>query len=148
MRRRKNNKFNNIANKRPFIIHGVTEIYDDNPLVAGWVNYHTHGLSDHGLTELSIVCPDINDTRPCELINIVGDMMLNGETFEFGCVHCLDDDNGITIHKFMLKPTTCFEETSIRIIIPDKDTNMFIKESLYNLQNLDVFTDYENISLS
>ena len=147
MKRNNKNKYTKAAttNTRPFIIHGVTDQYKDNPMIKDWVKYHTHGLSEHGLTELSVVCPDINDTRPYEIINRIGDMMLSGEVFEPDCVHYIDDTNNVTICKFMLKPTTCFGEPTLRIVLPDLESNMFILDSPYDMQDLDIFTEYENI---
>lgn len=148
MKRNNKNKYTKTitaANTRPFIIHGVKDQYKDNPTIKDWVNYHTHGLSDHGLTELSVVCPDISDFRPCELINLIGDMMLNGEKFEFDKIHCIDNTNNVIICNFRLKSTTCFGEPTLRIVLPDRETNMFSLDSPYALQELDIFTEYENI---
>ena len=148
MKRNNKNKYaktTTTANTRPFVINGVKDQYKDNPVIKDWVNYHTHGLSDYGLTELSVVCPDISDFRPCEFINLVGDMMLKGETFELDSIHCIDNTNNVTICKFMLKSTTCFGEPTLRIVLPDRETDMFSLDSPYTLQNLEIFAEYENI---
>lgn len=115
-------------------------------MIKDWVNYHTHGLSEYGLIELSVVCPEINDTRPYEVINRIGDMMLSGEVFEPDGVHYINDNNDVTICKFMLKETTCFGEPTLRIVLPDLETNMFILDSPYDMQDLDIFAEYENIN--
>ena len=143
MKRNNKNKFNT----NPFVIHGVIDAYKGKPIINNWVNYHTHGLSDYGLTELSIVCPDAKDPRPYEIINIVGRMMISGEKFNPDLTHAIEDGHGIPIYRFRLKPTTCFGDKSLRIIIPDKDTDMFIDDSPYAMQSLDIFEDLINEDL-
>ena len=127
----------------PFIIHAVAEAYDDNPELKGWVNYHTHGLNELGLIELSIVCPDMYDARPPKIINKIGGMMANGEFFDPECTHTFYIGN--TLYRIDLKETTCFEEDTIRIIISDKSNDGIDPESPYMLQYLDIFSEYENM---
>lgn len=141
MKRRKTK----ISTKAPFTIHAVTGVYDENPMLTGWVNYHTHGLVNYGLTELSIVCPNTNDTRPTKILNSVGGMMINGEEFDVDAVHCIDSGN-ITRYRFELMKTTCFGEESIRIILSDINSlELREPDSVYTMQVLDIFTEYENI---
>lgn len=96
---------------------------------------------------LSIVCPDAKDPRPYEIINIVGRMMISGEKFNPDLTHAIEDGHGIPIYRFKLKPTTCFGDKSLRIIIPDKDTDMFIDNGPYAMQSFDIFEDLINEDL-
>lgn len=72
-------------------------------------------------------------------------MMLNGAKFELDKIHCIDNTNNVTICNFRLKSTTCFGEPTLRIVLPDRETNMFSLDSPYVLQGLDIFAEYENI---
>ena len=74
-------------------------------------------------------------------------MMIGGEKFDLDRTHAIEDGHGISIYKFKLKPTTCFGDKSLRIIIPDKDTDMFIDDSPYAMQSLDIFEDLINEDL-
>ena len=128
--------------KRGYWVHGVKDVYADNPMIENWVNVHTHGLENYGLTNISIVAPK-DDTRLSYLIYTVADMMKNGEVFQPNATHFIDDANGECIIKFKMLFTTCFGEYTYRLILPDPITNKFSNEdnyeSIYCLQETYIF---------
>ena len=100
-------------------IHAVTGTYMTDTLI----NLHTHGLKRHGLTDLSMII----DTRVCSveqagtMINTVANMMVKGESFVPEIIHYIDKPDGTNDFKFYLKQCKCFDEDSLRMIIPDKN---------------------------
>ena len=118
---------------RGYTVHGVKDLYKDNYLISNWVNVHTHGLEDHGLTNISIVAPK-DDNRLCHVIYTIADMMMDGEEFDLRATHFMDEPDG-----------TC---DTIRIILPDPDTNEFFTdkngiEGIYCLQRTTIFESNE-----
>ena len=128
--------------KHRFNIHAVTEVYENNPLISNWINYHTHGMEKYGLTNLSIVAPK-EDKRPGNVLNTIGEMMIDGEEFLPWMTHSMDNEDGKVIFRFRMLPTTCFAEETIRIILSDPDTGKFWDEddydSVYCLQKACIF---------
>lgn len=137
--------------KRGYCIHAVEDVYSDNYLIEDWVNVHTHGLEQYGLTNISIVAPK-DDTRLAYLIYTVADMMKDGEIFQPNITHYIDDLNGICIVKFRMLFTTCFGEYTYRLILPDPKTDKFANEdnleSIYCLQEADIFACHEDKDLT
>ena len=117
-----------MKNKIDWTIHGVVEQYDDNPLLKGMINLHTHGLTKHGLTELSAIVPEgYSYTKVTSMINDIGELMVNSEKFDIGfdTVHYVDKPDGTIEYTFKLIPVKCFGEDSLRIILPDYNGRFF-----------------------
>lgn len=128
--------------KYGFYVHAVKEVYKDNYLISDWVNIHTHGLEEYGLTNISVVAPK-EDSRLFYIIYTVGKMMKNGEYFDPKITHYIDDCNGNCIVRFRMLSTKCFGEDTIRLILPDPVTDKFYNEddgeSIYCLQYANIF---------
>ena len=67
-------------------IHCIKDGYKNNPLICNMINFHTHGLTRHNLTELSVVTLlDVySEEEVARMINTVALMMVNGEDFVKG----------------------------------------------------------------
>jgi hypothetical protein len=134
---------------RGYTVHGVTDLYKDNYLISNWVNVHTHGLEDHGLTNISIVAPE-DDDRLTHVIYTIADMMMDGEEFILDATHFMDKSDGTCDFKFKLLPTKCFGEDTLRIILPNPETNEFFTdkngiEGIYCLQRTTIFESSEKV---
>lgn len=132
---------------RGYTVHGIKDLYKDNYLISNWVNVHTHGLEDHGLTNISIVAPE-DDDRLCHVIYTIADMMMDREEFDLRATHFMDKSDGTCDFKFRLLPTKCCGEDTLRIILPDPDTNEFFAdkngiEGIYCLQRTTIFESCE-----
>jgi hypothetical protein len=135
---------------RGYTVHGVKDLYKNNPLISNWVNVHTHGLEEYGLTNISIVAPE-DDDRLSNVIYTIADMMMKGEEFILNATHFMDKPDGTCDFKFRLLPTKCFGEDTLRIILPDPDTNEFFIdkngiEGIYCLQRTVIFEPHEKLS--
>lgn len=140
-------RMNKEKKERGYTVHGVCDAYKDNYLISNWVNVHTHGLEEHGLTNISIVAPE-NDTRLAHIIYTIADMMINGEEFILNATHFIDKPDGTCDFKFRLLKTKCYGEDTLRIILPDPDTNDFFTdkngiEGIYCLQRTTIFESSE-----
>lgn len=118
-------------NNIDWTIHCVTDTYKNNPLISNMVNFHTHGLTKHNLTELSVVTLlDVYSAeKVTKMINTVASMMIDGEDFidsyPFGATHYIDNPDGTNAFKFKLLPTTCYGEETLRMILPDRNGEFF-----------------------
>lgn len=105
MKKNKNNEID-------WIIHAVEEL-------GGKVCLHTHGLKEHGLTELSVCAvPDVYSVEEMSsMINTVGRMMVEGEEFAVNPTirHCIDAPDGKTKFKFIMFRKKCYGEDTIRL---------------------------------
>lgn len=131
-------------NNRGYYVHGVKDVYKNNPLISNWVNVHTHGLENYNLTNISIVAPE-DDDRLSKIIYTVADMMVSGEQFDLGMTHYIDRPDGTCEFKFKMLPTTCFGEDSIRLVLTYPGTDKFFEdedniESIYCLQAANIFS--------
>lgn len=142
---KRNNK--NTEPKNNFVVHGIADAYltSSNPDIRHWVNYHTHGLADFGIIELSTVSPSTADIRPYKLINLLGNIMIAGNTFNTYTEYTIKDPNSNTIYRFFLLLTTCFEEPSMRIIIINTTIDDLINDPVYSLQFSNDFIECENL---
>lgn len=134
---------------RGYTVHGVKDLYKNNYLISNWVNVHTHGLENYGLTNISIVAPE-DDERLFNVIYTIADAMKGGEEFSFETIHIMFVDDKYKF-KFYLIPAKCFGEDTLRIILPDPDTNEFFIdkngiEGIYCLQRTTIFENSEKIS--
>lgn len=137
--------------ERGYCVHAVEGTYKNNPLISNWLNVHTHGLEDYNLTNISIVAPE-DDARLTEVIYTVADMMKNGEEFILNATHFIDNPDGSCKFKFKMLPTKCFGEDTIRLILPDPETNDFFndedgEEGIYCLQKTVLFEHCEDSCL-
>lgn len=125
-----------MKNKIDWTIHAVVDTYNNNPLLDGMVNLHTHGLAAHGLTELSaITVPEAYSPKEVmSILNDIGYMMVNGETFDVNpnVTHYIDNPDGSIVCKFKLMPAKCFGEDTIRVILADLDGKFFDGETNLN----------------
>ena len=136
--------------ERGYCVHAVAGVYKDNPMISNWVNVHTHGLEEHGLNNISIVAPK-DDNRLAHVIYTIADMMMDGEEFILNATHFIDKSDGTCDFKFRLLPTKCFGEDTLRMILPDPETNEFFTdkngiEGIYCLQRTTIFKSSEKAS--
>lgn len=125
IKRRRKNK-----NKIDWVIHVIQDAYEGNDLLAGMMNFHTHGLEKYGLTNISaIVMTSIYDANEVgRRLNTIARMMVkNPNEFDVRITHYIDKEDDSTDFKFRMLPTVCFGEKTIRIIFPDKN-NHFLGE--------------------
>ena len=101
-----------IKTKIDWTIHAVPE---EN----GKMCLHTHGLSEKGLTELSVLdTEEIYTTEEmAAMINNVARMMVEGEEFivEPKLLHVIDDVDGNPKFKFRMSYEECYGEKTIRL---------------------------------
>ena len=101
-----------IKSKIDWTIHAVPE---EN----GKMCLHTHGLSEKGLTELSVLdTEEIYTTEEmAAMINNVARMMVEGEEFivEPKLLHVIDDVDGNPKFKFRMAYEECYGEKTIRL---------------------------------
>lgn len=122
-----------------WIIHGVKDVYDRNPLIKGMVNFHTHGLENHGCKNLSVVTMlEVYDQfEVIKMINTVGRLMVDGDKFEVNRIHNIWDENGNLEFKFWLIKAKCFGEKTLRMVLPDRNGKFVSKELLKSEEELD-----------
>ena len=129
-------------NKRDWIVHVVPDVYDNSPLLEGMINYHTHGLEEYGLTNLSVIMDNTYSTEIIgNFINTVADMMVDGEVFSKDFIHSFDSEFPFL---FKMYETTCFGEKTIRLILSDKKKEFpDLGDSRLAVQASDLFLTFE-----